>query len=495
MKNRIITMLFIVMCAFLTACGKGKTGENPVNVTEENVIEEAVTNENVVAAQAIIALTESYNTTDNAYDEEIGYEKSKELFLKENDEEAYQLILDDLEEKTGSAQKQVEKFYANIDTLFTEKCTTFELGVDDSVLFYYYHNLTKNYIKAYDWVVSGAIGGGVNLHSDQEGATHAAGGDWIYYGEMTMYLPYYIYENLNADKEISIKDMVNEIGFMDRSTSCLANMNYDDAYDNNDWDAYEYSSVRERIPMMASMMWMGRKYETFDGLAEHELIFTPSIVTTEDYWKYDWFDGTVTCAYVIHFYDKTADLYGEAGFTETNKLMGISFWEEPDTVFWNTDKAKEEEVKTQTENDIKPEEEAVADKSATVSDPVYEDKVMEENTPEESVYHENNSTTITTNVTANNSSGGIVFEHIHTWERVTEKVSDGYSYQELVQKGYNCGICNTVFEEYSAVCPGCAAECINNNYVLEDRQAPTVYWEFDLCRSCGSTANGQLIEK
>ena len=322
MKKVVLTLL-IAMCVLFVACGKEISKKSSI-ISDKK---ESVISENQELAKKIIELAESYNCTNNVYDEEIGNQKYMEFFLEEFDEEAYQLILDDLEDKTGSAQKQVEKFYFNIDELFTEKCTTLELGVDDSVLFYYYTNLTKDYQKAYNWVTSSAIGGGVNIHSNQEGAAWGVGGDWVYYGEMTMYLPYYIYENLYTDKELSYKDMVEEIAYMDRSTSCLSQMDYVNDYENWNWASYEYKTVKEYIPMMEAMMWMGKKYDTFSGLSEHELFFSPSIVTPEDYWDYDWYSGTVTCAYVIHFYDKTANLYGEAGFTEDNKLMGISFWE------------------------------------------------------------------------------------------------------------------------------------------------------------------------
>lgn len=492
MKKRSILMLIIVMCIFVVACGKEETEENPMDATGKDVIEETIVNENITAAQEIITLTETFNTIDNIYTEEIGYAKCKDFFMEEQDEEAYQLILADLEEKTGSAQKQVEKFYENIDILFTENCTTVVNQWDsDAVLFHYYYYLTRDYQKAYDWVISGAIGGGVNVHSEQEGAAWSAGGDWIYYGEMTMYLPYYIYENLYTDKAISIEDMVNEIGFMDRSISCLANMDYDTAYDNWDWSAYEYNAVRDKIPLLEAMMWMGREYETFEGLSEHELIFSPSIVTQEDYWDYDWYDGTVTCAYVIHFYDKTADLYGEAGFTADNKIMGLSFWEETETVSENADQVEEENVNETSQesasNDVE-EKNSEADK---------EESTNNVTVVTESVQVENNEDSVVSNTTSSttNTSGGIVFEHHHTWETITEKVSDAYIYQELVQQGYNCGVCNTVFGEYASVCPSCASECINNNYVLEDRQAPAVYTEYDLCRFCGSTANYHLVEK
>ena len=105
-------------------------------------------------------------------------------------------------------------------------------------------------------------------------------------------------------------------------------------------------------------------------------------------------------------------------------------------------------------------------------------------------------TSNTTNNAVNSSSGSIVFVHeCRTWETVSQKISDSYTYQDLVQKGYNCGNCNMVFEVYSATCPGCESSCINNNYILEDKVAPATYLEFEVCTFCGSTTNTRTVQK
>ena len=106
-----------------------------------------------------------------------------------------------------------------------------------------------------------------------------------------------------------------------------------------------------------------------------------------------------------------------------------------------------------------------------------------------------NNTGTSTGTGSGSASGGIVFVHEHTWQKMSQKIADAYTYQEIVQYGYSCGCCETVFDTYSEICPSCGAMCMNNNYVFEDRYVKDKYSEYEVCISCGSTRNVVTVEK
>ena len=158
----------------------------------------------------------------------------------------------------------------------------------------------------------------------------------------------------------------------------------------------------------------------------------------------------------------------------------------------NEKKDTGENAKTKVENDVNESSNIETGNNASVNNNSTVDNSSSGNNNSE-VGNESDGTASAGG--GNTSSGGIVFVHEHKWERISEKREDSYTYQELVQYGYFCGNCNTVFDTYSEMCPVCEAYCMNYNYVLEDRIAPATYVEYDLCRSCGSVTNNVLVQK
>ena len=289
------------------------------------------------AALEIIANAEAYNTTDNVFDAEDYYANPEEYFLPEEYSSAYGLILDDLEDKSGSAQEDLVSWYGIVDEFFPEGADIYEMGYEMSMLFNYYRYLTYDYIWAYSDILSSVI---IDVRKATEEEPHydedesgllvggfTAGGDFIMTADAIVYMPYYLMNCLRNDEIPDYDAMIDEIYEIvyvtGRKGTCLEGLEPD-----KDVQTYSYSNVCDRIPFLECLTWMGYAYESFDGLSSHELKFSSPIVVTKDYMQYSWYNGTVTAAYVIPFYDKTAGIYGEVCFDVENTLIGISFNQE-----------------------------------------------------------------------------------------------------------------------------------------------------------------------
>ncbi len=283
-----------------------------------------------IEAKLIIANAQDYNLTDNIFSVEAYFNDPTPYFLSEDDHQAYMLIYDDLGQKTNYANEQVGILFDNISSLFMGNTSTDDdyynaLNNNDNlaaIIFHYYRYLGIDYVNAYSEVGSGRIAGWRNAQYSNNGTEMGMGGDYILVADVIMYTPYYLRESVFQNKILMPDAIIDEIYASHREDTCLASLDYE-----NNLTGYNYKYVREYIPYIELLVELGIQYESFSDLSTHELIYSSPILVPQEYCYYNWFDGSVSSAYVIPFYDKTANLYGLIWYDTNNRLMHISFGE------------------------------------------------------------------------------------------------------------------------------------------------------------------------
>lgn len=323
-KKFLLALTSMVLSISLIACGQTEVIEEIPSESSEEVV---VTSEVNEEAMAIIENAEQYNTTDNLFAWEDYAGNRTTLFVNEENSEGYAMILDELEEKTGSAQEQVVDFYNNVSIMFPTDSDVYDGANHISQVFYYYDNIMVNSSWAVEDIRFNATVSGGNEVNTESGWTppHFASGETIYLADATIYMPYYIAECSANDKIPSMNDMINEMCALNRSDTFLLNFrsseNTDGNPNNEIFSDYEYEYAIQYAPFYETLADMGVAYDDFSELSNQELVFSASINVSTDYYSND----SAICTYIIPFWDKTANVYGEALYTAENRLIGIRF--------------------------------------------------------------------------------------------------------------------------------------------------------------------------
>lgn len=294
-------VLIALICVFLfTACGKDTSNEEVMveDSITENALEDLQENDSQAELEAkeIIAKAESYNTTDNLFSYDAYKENPSEFFLNTDDSDAYNLILDDLSQKTNSAQEQVINFYANVDSLFSDE------DVLADMVFSYYRNLTIDSNKAYEHTNTLT---GKKFISDEN----------ICVAELILYVPYYLYQCESEDKVLAMSSVVDE----------MSNYAVKDLF----WYGFEETTVNYLVnstPYYESLAVFGMKYEDLSGISKHELVFsTPIEIAGDEVISYEWVTGKTESSYIVPVWDKTSNIYGAVYFDSDNQLLVINY--------------------------------------------------------------------------------------------------------------------------------------------------------------------------
>ena len=300
MKKSIIAItISICMLVSLVACGKKEvtpteqpTTTEEITTTEESTTEE-VPSEGQLAAMKIIENAESYDKGDKKFSDIEYYDNPEIYFLDEEYEDGYEMILEDLDEKTDSSKEQLVKLYKNIDDMFSIE------DENTQGVFNYYRYMTTDKEAA-------------DVYMYKNTGRKFASGEEIYGWQVAFYVPYYLRESLKEDEELTLEAVLVEMESINADESIFADI------ENHSSDYGQY------VPYVETMAFFGAVYDGFGGISDHELVYSSSITVVE-YQHYDWFDGVEDCAYLIPFYDRTANIYGLAGYNKDNDLIKVEF--------------------------------------------------------------------------------------------------------------------------------------------------------------------------
>ncbi len=337
MKRKSLLLIVSILILSLTACGETESTEVEVsaNMTEEvsTPTEQPSANKDA-EAMAIIENARAYNATDNLFSWEDYADNRATLFVSEDNSDGYAVILEELEEKTSSAQEQITSFYSNISVLFPSGSELYDQANQISQVCYYYQNIAVNPSWAMEDIYFHAMVSGGNEVSSENGWTPPtfASGETVYMADAIMYAPSYLKKCSDENTTPTMEDMVNQMCSMTREEcglTAIRSLNESDGnYDNEVYNDYQYAYASLYVPYYDTMYNMGVMYNDFSNLAEHELYFSAPITVSEEYCSYDYTTGTMKSAYIIPFYDKTDNVYGEGVFDANNNLVGISFADE-----------------------------------------------------------------------------------------------------------------------------------------------------------------------
>lgn len=336
-RKKLLLMASIVLALSLTACGQAEsTGaeESTVTTEEASAPTETTTNEDAEAT-AIIENAGKYNATDNLFSWEDYADNRSSLFVSEDNSKGYAVILDELEEKTGSAQEQITGFYDKVSALFPAGTEVYDPSNEVSQVYYYYHNIAVNPSWAMeDIYFHASVSGGNEVRTENSWAPPTfASGETLHMADAIMYAPSYLKKCIDDDINPTMEDMVNQMCTMTRDDcGLMAVRSLDESNGNPDnevYNDYQYAHASLYIPYYETVYNMGLMYSDLSTVAEHELYFSAPINVSTEYSSYDYTTGRMESAYIIAFYDKTDDIYGEGVFDADNNLVGICFPDAP----------------------------------------------------------------------------------------------------------------------------------------------------------------------
>lgn len=479
MKKCIIaSAMSVCMLVSLVACGKKEDASTEelttttVATTTEEQTTEIGSSEGELAAMKIIENAESYNKGDKKFSDIEYYNNPEICFLDEEYEDGYEMILDDLDEKTNSSREQLVKLYKNIDDMFSVE------DENTQGVFNYYRYMTTDKEAA-------------DVYMYENTGMKFASGEEIYGWQVTFYVPYYLRESLNEDKKLTLDAVLMEMESINADDSIFADI------ENHSSDYGQY------VPYVENMAFFGAVYEEFSGISDHELVYS-SPITVVDYQHYEWFDGVEGCIYLIPFFDKTANIYGLAGYNKDNELIKVEFEYEGATHGEATTQEEDSSNEANNTNNTSENTQPATTQVATEGNgngPGENSQPSANNTGNDSNNSGDNSNS-NNSVTTTTGSDGITFVTVqddtcqHEYQRVVRTVSEAYSYTNLVGVGYKCYSCNFITDGGYLVCPNCNSECTISTYeIFEEVRNPAVYEEYYLCSKCGHMTGNRFFEE